>query len=191
MKKYQRYSLEKLYKSPKTVFTIKDFALIWESNQPELIWSRVSDYRKKGKLYRIRKGIYAKDKNYNKFELATKIYTPSYISLETVLAKNDIIFQYYKTIFVVSYLSREIKVDGKNIKISKIKDDILTNQKGVIKKDNYYEATKERAFLDALYLYKDYHFDNLEQLNRKKVMDLAKIYNNKALIKRTKSYFNA
>ena len=191
MKKYQRYSLEKLYKSPKTVFTIKDFALIWESNQPELIWSRVSDYRKKGKLYRIRKGIYTKDKNYNKFELATKIYTPSYISLETVLAKNDIIFQYYKTILVVSYLSREIKVDGKNIKISKIKDDILTNQKGMIKKDNYFEATKERAFLDALYLYKDYHFDNLEQLNRKKVMDLAKIYNNKALIKRTKSYFNA
>ena len=191
MKKYQKYSLEKLYKSPKTVFTIKDFALIWESNQPELIWSRVSDYRKRGKLYRIRKGIYTKDKNYNKFELATKIYTPSYISLETILAKNDIIFQYYKTIFVVSYLSREIKVDGKNIKISKIKDDILTNQKGVIKKDNYYEATKERAFLDALYLYKDYHFDNLEQLNRKKVMDLAKIYNNKALIKRTKSYFNA
>jgi len=191
MKKYQRYSLEKLYKSPKTVFTIKDFALIWESNQPELIWSRVSDYRKKGKLYRIRKGIYTKDKNYNKFELATKIYTPSYISLETILAKNDIIFQYYKTILVVSYLSREIKVDGKNIKISKIKDDILTNQKGMIKKDNYFEATKERAFLDALYLYKDYHFDNLEQLNRKKVMDLAKIYNNKALIKRTKSYFNA
>src|SRR6056297_1337610 len=105
MKKYQRYSLEKLYKSPKTVFTIKDFALIWESNQPELIWSRVSDYRKRGKLYRIRKGIYTKDKNYNKFELATKIYTPSYISLETILAKNDIIFQYYKTIFVVSYLS--------------------------------------------------------------------------------------
>jgi len=61
----------------------------------------------------------------------------------------------------------------------------------MIKKDNYFEATKERAFLDALYLYKDYHFDNLEQLNKEKVMELAKIYNNKALIKRTKSYFNA
>ena len=184
-------NIEKIYKSPQTVFTTKDISLIWNNNDLDKVKSSLSYYRKKGKLYRIRKGIYTKDKNYNKFELATKIYTPSYISLETILAKNDIIFQYYKTIFVVSYLSREIKVDGKNIKISKIKDDILTNQKGMIKKDNYFEATKERAFLDALYLYKDYHFDNLEQLNRKKVMDLAKIYNNKALIKRTKSYFNA
>ena len=191
MKKYQKYSLEKLYKSPKTIFTIKDFALIWDSNQPELIWSRVSDYTKRGKLYRIRKGIYAKDKNYNKLELANKIYTPSYISLETVLVKENIINQYYETIFVVSYLTREIKADGNNIRIKKIQDEILNNNKGIKQKDNYSIATKERAFLDALYLYKDYYFDNLNPLNKEKILKLAQIYNNKALIKKVKSYFNA
>src|SRR6056297_3010887 len=98
-------NIEKIYKSTQTVFTTKDISLIWDNNNLDKIKSSLSYYTKKGKLYRIRKGIYAKDKNYNKFELATKIYTPSYISLETVLAKNDIIFQYYKTIFVVSYLS--------------------------------------------------------------------------------------
>src|SRR6056297_427557 len=191
MKKYQKYSLEKLYKADQTVFTIKDLALIWNCSQPKLIWARVNDYAKGGKLYRIRKGIYAKDKNYNKFELANKIYTPSYISLETVLAKENIINQYYETIFVISYLTREIKADGNNIRIKKIKDEILNNNKGIKQKDNYSIATKERAFLDALYLYKDYYFDNLNPLNKEKILKLAQIYNNKALIKKVKSYFNA
>ena len=33
------------------------------------------------------------------------------------------------------------------------------------KEDTYYVASKERAFLDILYLNKDYHFDNLSPLN--------------------------
>jgi len=39
-----------------------------------------------------RRGIYAKDKNYDRLELANRIYTPSYISLETVLSREGIVF---------------------------------------------------------------------------------------------------
>ena len=191
MKKYQSYDLGKVYKSPQTIFTIKDFSLIWGVNQPTLVRARVNDYAKRGKLYQLRKGIYAKDKDYNKFELATKIYTPSYVSLETVLAKEGVVFQYYETIFVISYLSRKLEVDGCKFVFKKIKDDILVNPKGIEIKDGYSIATKERAVLDALYLYKDYYFDNLEALDKNKVFELMTIYRNKQLVKKVKKYFNA
>ena len=189
MRKYKSYDLGKIYKSPQTVFTIKDFSLLWRVNQPELVWARVNDYVQRGKLYRIRRGIYAKDRNYDKFELATKIYTPSYISLETVLAKEEIIFQHYETVFIISYLSRKIIVDRREIQIRKIKNEILLNDSGISKKKFYSIATKERAFLDAVYLYKNYYFDNLEVLDKDKVLEMAEIYRDKSLIQRVKKYF--
>ncbi|MBU4370001.1 hypothetical protein KKG58_04580 [Patescibacteria group bacterium] len=191
MKKYKSYDLGKIYKSPQTVFTTKDIVLLWGVTQLKLVWARINDYTKTKKLYRIKRGIYSKDKNYNKLELATKIYTPAYVSLETVLAKEGIIFQYYETIFVVSYLTRKVETDKQKIQIRKIKNEILLNSSGIIQKENYSIATKERAFLDALYLYKNYYFDNLDVLDKKKVFELAKIYQNKQLIKKVKTYFNA
>jgi predicted transcriptional regulator of viral defense system len=56
----------------------------------------------------------------NKFEIATKIYKPSYISFETVLSQSGVIFQYYSQIFVASYLTREIEVDGQKYFYRKI-----------------------------------------------------------------------
>jgi hypothetical protein len=44
----------------------------------------LNKYVTAGKLIRVRRGLYAKDKDYNRFELATRINTPSYISFETV-----------------------------------------------------------------------------------------------------------
>ena len=36
--------------------------------------------------------------DYNRLELATRIFTPAYVSFETVLAKEGLIFQYYNKI---------------------------------------------------------------------------------------------
>jgi predicted transcriptional regulator of viral defense system len=190
MRRYKSYDLGKIYKSPQTVFTIKELSLFWGVNQPKLVWARANDYVRRGKLYRIKRGIYAKDEDYDKFELATKIYTPSYISLETVLAKEGVIFQYYETIFVVSYLTRALQVDMHKIKFRKIKNKILINSEGISQEENYFIATKERAFLDAVYLYKNYYFDNLDTIDKNKVFELVKIYRNKKLIERVKKYFD-
>lgn len=179
-----------IYSSKNTVFTFKDIALIWEETDANLVKRRIYRYVKSGKLYPIRRGIYAKDKNYNKLELATKIYTPSYVSLETVLQKEGIVFQYYEAIFIVSYLSREIFCDNQKYIFRKIKNDVLVNNLGIEIKENYFMATKERAFLDALYLYKDYHFDNLKPLNWDLCFEIAPIYKNKKLIQLVKSYKN-
>ena len=137
----------------------------------------------------IRRGIYSKDKDYNKYELATKIYTPSYVSLETALGASGVTFQLYGQIFVVSYTTKEIECDGQKYSYKKIKDIILTNQIGIESRENYSIASPERAFLDVIYLNKDYHFDNLSALNWEKVDEILPIYGgNKRMAKMVKMY---
>lgn len=187
----KKYDILEIYRSENTIFTTKDIALIWGETDLDTIKARINYYAKRGKLYSIRRGIFAKGKNYDKFELATKIYTPSYISLETVLQKEGIVFQYYKSIFVVSYLSREIICGNQKITYKKTKENILFNNLGIEQRKNYFIATKERAFLDTLYLYKNYHFDNLSSLNWELCSKIAPIYENKTLLKLLKSYKNA
>lgn len=182
------YLLE-LMRSEKTVFTINDVALIWEETNLNLVKTRMSRYLKAGKMYSIRKGIYAKDKNYDRNELATKIYTPSYISFETVLVQSGVIFQYYSQIFVASYLSRTLTVGEQAYSYRKLKDSILTNNLGVETRGNYSIASKERAFLDVVYLNKDYHFDNLGSINWDKVYQILPIYGgNKRMDRKIKKY---
>ena len=158
-----------LLRSKNTIFTTKDVSLLWGVSDVHFVRKKLYRYIKSEKLYSVRKGIYAKDKNYEKYELATKIFTPSYISFETVLAKAGITFQFYGQIFVASYLTRELVVDDQAYSLKKIKDSILTNRAGIEAKENYFIATSERAFLDILYLNKEYHFDNLESINWEKV----------------------
>lgn len=180
--------LSSILRFPNSVVTFKDISLIWRDTRKQSIASSVAYYVKKRELYSLRRGIYAKDKNYNKFELATRIYTPSYISFETVLAKAGVIFQYYGQIFIASYQSREISCDGQKYVFRKVKDSILTNQNGIENKDGFSIASPERAFLDVAYLNTDYHFDNMSPLNWKKVFSLLPLYNNKELKKRVEFY---
>jgi len=178
-----------ILRSNASVFTFKDILLATNEAKPLLLKRRLSYYIKQGELYHIRRGFYAKDKNYNRLELATKILTPSYVSFETVLKQEGIIFQYYSTIFVASYQTKEITCDGQLYSFKKIKDTILTNNAGIENKGTYSVASKERAFLDTLYLNKDYHFDNLSSLNFDRVLALLPIYHNQRMTKRVNAYF--
>ena len=177
-----------ILRSNKTVFSFKDIVLLWgDSGNAARV--RVNYYIKNGDLYHIRQGIYAKDGNYDRLELAVKIYTPSYISFETVLARAGVIFQLYNQIFVASYLTREIIADSGTYSYRKIKDLILTNNASIEHKENYSIATPERAFLDVVYLNKDYYFDNLSELNWDKVFEILPIYTNKRMEKKVKKYY--
>ena len=181
-----------LMRSKKTVFTFKDLILLWTESDVNFVKKKIHRYVKSGKMNSVRKGIYSKDKNYDKYELATKIYTPSYVSFETVLGQAGITFQHYNQIFVASYTKREITADGQKYSYKRIKDAIFTNPAGIESKDNYSIATPERAFLDVVYLNKDYHFDNLNPLNWDKVFEILQIYGgNKRMEKMVKKYREA
>ena len=180
--------LDILLRSSRTIFSTKDVALLWGEEREDTVSIRLNKYVRSGKLIRVRRGLYAKDKNYEKFELATKIYIPSYISFETVLTKAGIVFQFYGQIFVASYVTREITTDNQTYLYKRVKDSILTNRIGVEAKDNYYIASPERAFLDVVYSNKDYHFDNLSPLNWERVFEILPIYENKSMEKKVKRY---
>lgn len=181
--------IEILLRSSKTIFSTKDVALLWGEKTEASVRVRLSQYAKNGKLTRVHRGIYAKDKNYDRFELATRIYTPSYVSFETVLTRAGINFQYYSNIFVASYVTREIEADGQKISFVKMKDYVLSNTTGIEHANDVATATKERAFLDRIYVSKDYHFDHLDVLDWDKVFEILPIYRNKRMNKKVNEYF--
>jgi len=178
--------LEILLRSPRTIFTVKDVSLLWGEEATNAVHVRLNSYVKTGKLIRLCRGIYAKDKKYDEFELATRIYTPSYISFETVLTREGLNFQYYGNIFLASYLNREIEVDGNRISFVRMKATILTNTAGIEHANGIARATKERAFLDRLYVSKDYYFDNLDVLDWEKVFEFLPVYQSKRLERKVK-----
>ncbi len=177
-----------LYQKSQTVFTLKEISLLFPKISYQSLKDRLSYAVSKKKLLRLKKGVYSKIK-FEPLELANKIYTPSYISLETVLQKEGIIFQNYQTIFVISYLTRKVNVLNYQIQYRKIKNEILLNKGGIEESNGYFIALKERAFLDAIFLYKNYHFDNLKILNWEKIFQLMGIYKSKVLEKRVKEYY--
>ena len=170
-----------LLRSKKTVFSSRDIALLWGDPGSGKSRVKLNYYVKTGELYRIRKGLYAKDKHYDRLELATRIFTPAYVSFETVLARAGVVFQYYERIFVASYLSREVICDDQTYAVRKIKAVLLTNPAGVDQSGEYAIANKERAFLDTLYISGDYYFDNLTPLDWDKVFALLPLYGNRRL----------
>lgn len=177
-----------LYKKPQTIFSLAELSLEYPQVPYNNLKRKVDYFVKVGKLKRLRRGIYAKE-DFNLLELANKVYTPSYISLETVLQKEGLVFQDYHTIFVISYLTRKIKVGENFFFYRKIKDAVLLNSAGIKKENAYSIATIERAFLDAVFLYKNYHFDNLKPLDWSKINKLKQIYQSKSLEKRVAEYY--
>ena len=177
-----------IYKQPQTIFTLKDISLLFPKILYDNLKVRVAYAIKSGSLKKLRRGVYAKD-NYNVLELSNKIISPSYVSLETVLAKEGIVFQYYESIFAIGYISRTVQVGDHSLVYRKIKNEILLNKAGIKDEGTVFIAGKERAFLDAVFLYRDYHFDNLRPLNWDKIMELKSIYMSKAMNKRVEDYY--
>jgi hypothetical protein len=175
-----------VFKDKRTVFRLKDIALLVGETNFQSLNKKMNYYVHTGKLFNPRKGIYTKQ-DYNPEELACIIYTPSYISLEYALQKSGVIFQYDSGITTVSYLSRSIEVNGRSFRFRKIKGEILVNPAGIIRQQDYINiASAERAFLDLLYLNTTYYFDNLNPLNKRTVHNLLSIYQSSALSERVK-----
>lgn len=183
-----RNLIAQLYASPKTILTTKDIALIWrETNQAHLA-SKIKYYTNNGSLIRLTRGVFAKNNAYEAKELATRIYTPSYISFETVLRDAGIIFQHHDSIFVAGPYPTTKKMGGHKMVFRKLKERVLYNALGVKTEKQYRIATPERAFLDTIYLSPKFYFDNLRSIDWKRCFELAKIYENKQLIKRLIKY---
>jgi hypothetical protein len=170
-----------IYNDKRTVFRLKDVSMLIKETNFSLLNQRLNYFVRAKKLLNPRKGIYCKP-GYNSVELACRVFVPAYVSLEYVLARAGVVFQYDSRITVLSYLSREIEVEGQTISYRKIKDSILINTQGIDRQKDYVNiASPERAFLDMLYLNGAMYFDNLHSLNKEKIAQILPVYQSKTI----------
>lgn len=176
-------NIAKILKTEKTVFTLKDLELILGIDNQSV---RNYLYRQKWKrtLTPINSWIWWVEwKDYNKFELACKLRSNSYISFETVLQKYWIIFQDYSSIVTIASDNTITKnVDNINYEYKKIKNDILYNPLWIDHKWTYAIASKERAVCDIIYLKPWFTFDNLQNIDFEKLRTISEIYNKRTIL---------
>ena len=175
---------------PRTAFNTNSISLLLNETRDDSLAKKLNYYVQKGLLLNPRKGIYTK-KHYNPEELAGLVFVPSYISLEYVLQQAGVVFQYDSAITSVSYLSREIEMDGRTFRYRQIKSEILYNLAGIELRDNISIATPERALLDMMYLNSECYFDNLRAVSKRRVMQLLPIYQSQRLTERVKKLFKS
>ncbi len=182
--------LLKLYKDKKTVFNFDDLKTIFAISNNQVLKNKIHYLKTKNILSSPTRWIYIlQDKELNKFELANKIYSPSYISFFSALYHHSIIFQYQDDVYLAYKKTDEKQILDFSIKLKNLKKTILLNPDWIINNWYYSIASPERAFLDTIYLFWDIHFDNISNIKLEEVIRLLPIYHNKALEKKAKSYF--
>lgn len=183
-----------VWDSKNTVFTVNELSNIIEHDSDSSLRLKISNYAKKWYIERITKWLYAlPNREVNAFELANKIYSPSYISFFSALYHYGIIFQADSSNVFLAYKKSWIKkIEKLNLEISlkNLKQGILLNTDWLIFKWNYTIASPERAFLDTIYLYSNIYFDNIDQLNTEEIKRLIPIYKRDNMMNnRVKKYF--
>jgi len=177
-----------IYQDERKVFRLVDIAMITGETKLQVLVKKMNYYVGKGKIRNPRKGVYTKT-TYDPLELSCKIYSPSYISLQYVLQRAGVIFQYDSQITIASYLSRKLDIEKQSYRYRKLKASILVNITGISQENNSNIALPERAFLDLLYLEPNFYFDNTNNLDISLMNKLLPVYQSKALTERYKKHF--
>ena len=176
--------LQELSKKP--YFTLDDVAQNF-SLQPASARVLCSRYVRQGLLVRFKNNIYTTAWKWeglarqDLFKIANVLQVPSYISLMTALAYYEVTTQTQNNYQESVCLKRSIIYNVREAVFSYVK--LQSQYYGdFIKKDGIFIATKEKAFLDAAYLYSfgKYKFDvdslDIKKLELKKLKSLLKVY---------------
>lgn len=186
----QNNILETILKSSRTVFTIQSMMMLTGCEDSTKLTKSLHYYSKAGKICNPRKGLYAK-LVYDEKEMACGMFRPAYISLEYVLQRAGVVFQFDETVTCVSYLNREVEIDGRSYRYRIIKPELWIGMEGINQNDNVCMATPERAFLDMVYLSAgSCYFDNLRPLDKSRIKELLPLYNSRVLEKRVSELLN-
>lgn len=182
--------LEVILSSTRTVFNVQSLRMFTRCENSQKLTKSLHYYVKEGKILNPRRGIYTKAK-YNETEMACSLFRPAYISLEYVLQRAGVVFQFDDTVTCISYLNRTVEIDNKTYQFRIINPELWIGMDGIEQKDNILIATPERAFLDMVYLSAgNCFFDNLHQINKTKVKQLLPLYQSKVLTERISELLN-
>lgn len=180
----QQNVLETILSSPRSVFNVQSLRMLTESEDSQKLTKSLHYYAKEGKIRNPRRGIYTKA-TYDEKEMACSLFRPAYVSLEYVLQRCGVVFQYDDAVTCVSYLNRSVEIDEKTYRFRIINPELWIGMEGIDQHDNILIATPERAFLDMVYLSAgNCYFDNLHPLNKTKIKQLLPLYKSKVLPQR-------
>lgn len=179
-------------------FETKELRLVLDVDFTSSMLVNFKNWIKKGYLIMLRRGLYvlteAKDKT-DTMVFATKIYSPSYVSLETALSFYGIIPEAVFTITsVATRKTKEFKTPIGNFSYQKIKREAFGGFE-TKKQDNisFNLALPEKALVDFFYLnrnllngehkqFQGYRFSEDFKFNAKKLLIFAKMFQNKKVL---------
>lgn len=170
----------------KLYFTIEDMADILNI-KPESARVLASRYVKGGIFLRLKNNLYVLEQNWDAssrdyfLRISNFLQVPSYISFMSALSIYEVTTQVQRNFFESASLkrSRRFEVRGAVFNFYKLKKEYYF---GFVKKEDIFIATKEKAFIDALYLYSfgkyriDFDSLDLDKLDKAKVKNLLKAF---------------
>ncbi len=171
-----------LHKTKKTVFSTNELAVYWGIEKKDILYVNIARMKDGGFLKQIQRGLYfIAAVSLDEFELANYLQKNSYISFETVLAKEGIIHQWYGAYYSAS--ARKVNIENKYGKFfyRRLPEFILNNRLGINNPGSYFIACKERAVCDYFYKVNFQQLDNIEDIDKEKIIKISKIYENKRL----------
>ena len=146
-----------------------------------------SRYSQKGIFVRLKKNLYVLDekwRNYTRedfYRISNVLQVPSYVSFMSALSFYEITTQVQRNFFENAALKRSVRFDikGTAFNFYKLKKEYYFD---FIRDKDIFIATKEKAFIDSIYLYSfgKYKIDlsslDLDKLDKKRVAKIMKLY---------------
>lgn len=180
MRIFELNSIKKLY------FGYEDITRVLNIS-PASARVTASRYVKLGLLMRLKRNTYILRERWNtasreeKFTLANLGQVPSYISLMTAMDYFEITTQVQRDIIESTALkrTREITLNGNLLRYSKVSQKLYF---GFTRHQEFFIATPEKAFLDAVYLFSlgryalDFAALDKDRLNRTEMMRMIRNY---------------
>lgn len=155
-------------------------------------------YIKNGLFIRLKKDLYALKERWeinssaDFYRISNILQVPSYISLMTALSFYEVTTQVQRGFFESVCIKRtdRYEIDGIIFNFYKLKRELYFD---FTKQEDFFIATKEKAFLDAMYLYSfgKYAFDidsiDVGKLDVKRIKKLLEVYPERTqmMVKRT------
>lgn len=171
------YRIDALLKQDKKLFHTNDLALLWQIEISNTLYTTIKRYVQKGILKRIHKGFYSvvPIEELDPVEVGIGyLHSFAYLSTESILVENGVIFQASDYITLVSSVSKKFTVGTYSYLVRKMKDEFLYQTMGLTERGDIKVATLERAVADMLYFNPNVHFDNREMINWQKVLKIKK-----------------
>ena len=141
----------------KLFFTTGDFAQVFGIKKSSALVA-CNRYTKRGIFLRLKKDFYVVRDGFREYpreksyKISNFLQVPSYISLTTALGFYEITTQVQRDYYENVSVKRSVSYDGENktFKYYKLNKRLYFD---FIKINGYFIATKEKAFLDLVYLY--------------------------------------